>query len=95
MAAAPVNGGTSNAGRETLGDRLAAAAAMGASDFAWEDEAIEVGVSGATDSGNAPVEVGVSARADVAMERGEVSNEEWRLKDLATRSRRPKWLVER
>jgi hypothetical protein len=77
MAAAPVSGGTSNAGRGALGDRLAAAAAMGASDLAWEDEAIEVGVSGATDSGNAPVEVGVSARVVAAMERSEVSNEEW------------------
>lgn len=50
---------------------------MGASDFAWEDEAIEVGVSGATGSGTAPVEVGVSARVVAAMERGEMSNEEW------------------
>lgn len=67
MAAAPVSAGTSKAGRGTLGERPAAAAAMGASEFAWEDEAIDVGVSGATESGSAPVGIGVSALVVAAM----------------------------
>lgn len=66
MAAAPVSSGTARAGRGAFGERLAAAAAMGAKDFACE-EAIDVGVSGATGSGNAPVGVGVSARVVAAM----------------------------
>lgn len=40
---------------------------MGASDLACAVEAIDVGVSGATDSGNDPDAFGVSARVVAAM----------------------------
>jgi hypothetical protein len=65
--AVPVSGVGSKAAFGGLGDRLAAAWAMGASDLACAVEAIDVGVSGATDSGNGPDVCGVSARVAAAM----------------------------